>query len=432
MTERNANPGAGTAPALSQLRNGEETAWTNPSRLPSRDALPRLPLTAADVADASARLRRFAPLIAAGFPDTRDAGGIIESPLTELAPMRALLAEQADAPLARVFLKRDSDLPVAGSIKARGGVYEVLKAAEAIALSRGLLTEGASYECLLSPQSRRVFSEYRLQVASTGNLGLSVGTMATALGFTTSVHMSADAKQWKKDLLRKRGAAVIEYPGDYSSAIAAARAASDADPMSHFVDDEHSADLFLGYAVAAERLQRQLCDAGVAVDAAHPLCVYIPCGVGGGPGGVCFGLKLLFGDAVRVYFVEPTEAPCVLLSLLTGRGSGISVQDIGLSGRTAADGLAVSRASQLVCDMMTTLLDGACTVRDERLLPYLRELWRREGLFIEPSSCAAFHGLVSFAADAPKQAAHIVWATGGRLVPEDVRREYLGSDQFDP
>ena len=168
------------------------------------------------------------------------------------------------------------------------------------------------------------------------------------------------------------------------------RALTVRDPRSYFVDDENSGTLFLGYAVAAKRLQKQLKAQSIAVDAAHPLFVCIPCGVGGAPGGVSFELKLLFGDSVHCFFVEPTQAPCMLLGMATGRNQDISVQDIGLTGLTHAGGLAVGRPSGFVGRVMKHLLSGEFTIRDGKLCDYMRDLLASEQIFLEPSACA--HG----------------------------------------
>src|SRR5690606_38299071 len=131
------------------------------------------------------------------------------------------------------------------------------------------------------------------------------------LGFEVTVYMSSDAKEWKKNLLRKSGVTVKEFAGDFSEAILAGRQETQADPKGYFVDDENSYELFLGYTVGALRLAKQLEEQGIVVDKEHPLIVYSPCGVGGSPGGTAFGLRQIFGDNVHCFFVEPTHSPAV-------------------------------------------------------------------------------------------------------------------------
>src|SRR5690606_37432965 len=127
-------------------------------------------------------------------------------------------------------------------------------------------------------------------------------------------------------------------------------------PNCPFIAHESSTSLFPGYAVAADRLRPQPASAGVTVDGEHPPSVYLPCGVGGGPGGVAFGLKLVYGDAVRCIFAEPVHSRCMLLGVYTGLHDRISVQDFGIYNITAADGMAVGRPSGFVGKAMQRLI----------------------------------------------------------------------------
>lgn len=427
------------SPLLQAVSRGEEVFWINPG-LSSEPDLTVAGLSLQDVDEAEERLRRFAPFIRTVFPETEKAGGLIESPLQEISAMQTALNEKLESKIqGRLFLKLDSHLPIAGSVKARGGIYEILKHSENLALEAGLLRLEDDYSILAEDRFRDFFSGYAVHVGSTGNLGLSIGIISAKVGYRVTVHMSADARQWKKDLLRRHGVEVKEYAGDYGKAVAEGRALSDRDPRSYFVDDENSRTLFHGYAVAARRLDQQLKEQSVAVDSEHPLFVYLPCGVGGAPGGIAYGLKALYGKNVHVFFVEPTEAPCMLAGMATGLNSDISVQDLGLTGLTEADGLAVGRPSGFVGEVMGEMLGGIVTLRDYRLFDYLRDLDRSEGLFIEPSACAAFagpeglfrypegqrylesHGLN----DKLDHISHIAWATGGALVPAKERSDYL-------
>lgn len=391
--------------------------WINPRKEDFSTLSKSLDMGYADMLDAEERLRRFAPLVRRLFPETVD--GIIESDLVRISSLKWEIERVSGRKAGgELLLKCDNNLKIAGSVKARGGIYEVLKYAETLAVSNGLLSSDENYEKIAGEKIRNLFSNYRISVGSTGNLGLSIGIVASALGFKASVHMSRDAKQWKKDLLRKRGVEVIEYDDDYSKAVEAGRRQCEGDVYSYFVDDENSRDLFLGYSTAAIRLHSQLMKMGINVGKDSPLNVYLPCGVGGAPGGIAFGLKHIYGDSVRCYFVEPVHSPCMLLGLLTGKYSSVHINDYGIDNITEADGLAVGSPSLLVSKMAEKMIDGLYTIDDSSLLKLLALLYDSENIKIEPSAAAGLAG--PFLLKADENVTHISWATGGVFLPEKI------------
>lgn len=425
-------------PLVANLVQLKETAWFTPNITSLTDGLSYVTLSEQDVKDASDRLARFAPYLCKAFPETAVTKGIIESEVVAIPNMRAALESRYQHKITgSLFLKKDSHLPISGSIKARGGVYEVLTHAEKLAIENGLLTEKDDYTKLFSDRFTQFFSRYSIAVGSTGNLGLSIGIISAKLGFKVSVHMSSDAREWKKQKLRSHGVNVIEYQQDYSVAVEKGRKTAESDPNCFFIDDENSKTLFLGYAVAGERLKKQFTEMNIKVDKQHPLFVYLPCGVGGGPGGVAFGLKLAFGDDVHCIFAEPTHSPCMFLGVYTGLHDHISVQDIGIDNITAADGLAVGRPSGFVGRAMERLIDGYYTINDQEMYDLLGLLNQQQHIQLEPSALAGMLGLlhveknstylerIKVSPEILTNATHLVWATGGGMVPEEEMGKYL-------
>jgi D-serine dehydratase len=399
-------------PIVARLRDRLPALWLRPRSGPGTN---QTPITAGEIRAAEQRLSRFRPVLAALFP-AASWDGRIRSALLEYP-------RQPDLPA--ILVKADHDLPMTGSVKARGGVYELLCRVEAVALMDGLVKPGEPLTPLLTPAAKTLFAKHRIVVASTGNLGFSIGLVARAFGLAAEVHMSHDAKTWKKERLRRTGAHVIEHPCDYTETVARARDSASASG-SYFIDDESSRLLFVGYTTAAAELAGQLDERGLTVGTNTPLVVYLPCGVGGAPGGITAGLKTIYGDDVRCVFVEPVASACVLAALAVGNGAPVSVYDIGLDNDTIADGLAVPVASKLVMSSVGASIDAAVAVTDAAMLDWVRRAWKESELRLEPSAASGFAALPLFleatrktGAPLPAGAIHVVWTTGGSQLPED-------------
>lgn len=408
---------------ITKLKSDEEFLWINPNFY-KRAIYGEVSIE--EINEANNLLLKFAPFLKSVFKELESTDGIIESPLMNLNKFG----------IKNLYLKEDNLLPIAGSVKARGGIFEILKYAETLAANANLIDVEKDYSQFDSDVFRKFFSEYKIQVGSTGNLGISIGLISAKLGFNAIVHMSKDAKNWKKKLLRENGVNVTQYDSNYSEAVKNGRMLSDEDEKSYFVDDEKSINLFLGYSTAALRLKEQLKEKHISVDDKHPLFVYIPCGVGGAPSGILHGLKTVFGENVYVFFVEPVRSASVLLCMSTGLNSKISVHDIGMDGKTEADGLAVGRASELCCKSSQNTLSGIFTINENSIFELMKELYKKESVFVEPSAASSmiftkfldddeFIKFINKEEISPENITHIAWSTGGMLVPESEREKLL-------
>ncbi len=427
-----------TFPVLEKIMELEPVFWVNSEYSNFTKSLESsLLVSKTQVNDAFKDFEIFSSYIAKAFSETKQAKGVIESDLTLIHSMKKSMENFWDINIpGQLYLKKDSHLAVSGSIKARGGFYEVLKYAQDLAYENGLFQTGDDVAIFHSREFKDFFSQYAIGVGSTGNLGLSIGIMGKSLGFKVYVHMSKDARQWKKDMLRSIGVIVIEHRSDYSKAVEYGRKQADNDPNIYFVDDENSRNLFLGYSVAGQRLQAQLRKQNIRVDNTHPLFVYLPCGVGGAAGGITLGLKQVFKDNVHCFFAEPVHSPCVLLGLMTGAHDKISVQDVGIDNLTAADGLAVGRSSRFVGKIIENIVSGVYTLDDDDMFRLLAMLKQSEKIYMEPSALASMAGPVRLfqslegklfieslrLSSMMNKATHIVWGTGGSMVPKDIQK----------
>ncbi|MGM0419378.1 MAG: D-serine ammonia-lyase [Bacillota bacterium] len=387
-----------------------------------------------DILEAKENWERLKPVLMKLFPELRARNGMINSPLLKADNLANYLSDNLTG---QVYLKADNLLPVAGSIKARGGIYAVFMEAIELAHAHGFKVKD-DFLLLTDASLRELFEKYTLEVGSTGNLALSIGISGRALGFQVKVHMSSDAKEWKKSLLRSKGVEVIEYAGDYEEAITEGRELSRKNSHSIFIDDENSKLLFLGYSTAAFHLQDELTEMinKNLKQSDSPIFLYLPCGVGGAPGGIAYGTKYLYGSQVYPLVVEPLNSPAVTPALWARKDDHLfmvdEVKEQASGHTTVADGLAVKKPSPLILEVAGDLFAGGLTFTDERIMKSLAILSIQEDIKVEPSAAAGVYGPVKIdellrrnkQEEMAEKAVHIIWLTGGRMLPNEYWESY--------
>jgi D-serine dehydratase len=128
----------------------------------------------------------------------------------------------------------------------------------------------------------------------------------------------------------------------------------------------------------------------------------------------------------------------MLMGVLTGLHEKLAVQDFGIDNLTAADGLAVGRPSGFVGRAMQRMIDGYYTIDDRELYALLALMADTQAIRLEPSALAGAPGFARVSKEARgyrarmalddaamRNATHVIWATGGGMVPEAQMSVYL-------
>jgi D-serine dehydratase len=103
----------------------------------------------------------------------------------------------------------------------------------------------------------------------------------------------------------------------------------------------------------------------------------------------------------------------------------------------------VGQASHLVSPLMQSQVSGVFTVTDEQLYVHLHRVAQTEGVLLEPSAAAGFDGPRWLTRSDEGQAylrqqglerhmasaTHIVWTTGGSLVPREEHEQFQARGQ---
>src|SRR5690554_1549112 len=112
-------------PVLRDIMDLEPVVWLNPNKKTMAE-MPSCSIKGLEIFAAEKLWDRFAPFFIKAIPETAETNGILESPLREIPEMKSLLNQDSPKISGRLMLKCDNALPIAGSIKASGGFYEVL------------------------------------------------------------------------------------------------------------------------------------------------------------------------------------------------------------------------------------------------------------------------------------------------------------------
>jgi diaminopropionate ammonia-lyase len=231
----------------------------------------------------------------------------------------------------------------------------------------------------------------RLVAATDGNHGRAVARVAREIGLDATIYVPSGMVSARRRAIVDEGAAVIDAPGEYDTAVrlatdaaadAAVRVINDADqegrsPVPGWVIE--------GYSTLFLEAQGQLAAGGVGVD-----LVVLQLGVGAF---AAAGVRWAAPHGVRPVGAEPVGAPCVAFSLANG-----APQTVETTGTLMA-GLDCQTPSRAAWTTLAAGLLGVVLLEDSEADDATR-LLARAGIESGESGAAGVAGLNALARDA--------------------------------
>jgi len=286
----------------------------------------------------------------------------------EPTPLHSLDALAGQLDLSAIYYKDEGLRFGLGSFKALGGAFAVVKQLQEVIESR--TGNRVSMESIRKGEHADLCARITVVSATAGNHGRSLAWGAQRAGCPCKIYIHSGVGDARKEAMEAYGAEVIRVEGDYD--VSVYHAAAEADKNGWFmVSDtsypgylERPREIMAGYTVMVREILDQLEPDNL------PTHVFLQTGCGGLAAGFAGGMWLETGaDLPRIVVVEPTEAPCLLLS---ARNHAVTAYQIEVESMMV--GLSCGEVSILAWDILEPCSSDYITITDDGIPPAMRLL----------------------------------------------------------
>lgn len=278
-----------------------------------------------------------------------------------------------------------------------GGITRLLKL-ETLQRTGSFKIRGAAAALTAGERPRAVLA------ASTGNHGLAVASVASALGVPCRVFVPATAAPAKLARLRASGVELVEVQGEALLAELAAREAAEQTPGSLLVPPYNDARVILGQATLGLELIEQLAEA--------PDALFVAVGGGGLISGVALAVRSRW-PRCRIVGCLPAASPAMGAAVAAGRVVATPLAPT-LSDATAG----AIEPGAITVAICAALIDEFVEIEEAEIAAAMRAALLEHGLAIEGAAALA---LAASLADGGG-GRHLVVLGGANVGPETLRK----------